>query len=275
MPIHDDIANLKIWGSAPADAADFNDTIVDDLSDTGWPESYSPPGTDRPEREGFNTQFRRLTRLGVELRQSGAGLEWDARVVYHRSAVCRYLNILYVARQMNSNQTPSTSTANWRVLQDGRWTPEGTIPLNRMVNGTPNYALVYDSNGVLTEDERVSGGQGSPGENGWSPVLSLRVDGDRRVLRLDDWVGGQGNKPSGVGQYVGVNGLVTNIASAVDIRGARGLRGPQGAPPTGAGVIGWGETPTDIGEDDAAFGFISRQYHDRAVTPDLFAGTFN
>ena len=88
MPIHDDIANLKIWGSAPADAADFNDAIVDDLSDTGWPESYSPPGTDRPEREGFNTQFRRLTRLGVELRQSGAGLEWDARVVYHRSAVC-------------------------------------------------------------------------------------------------------------------------------------------------------------------------------------------
>ena len=75
----------KIWGSAPADAADFNDTIVDDLSDTGWgAESYSPPGTDRPEREGFNTQFRRLTRLGVELRQSGAGLEWDARVVYHR-----------------------------------------------------------------------------------------------------------------------------------------------------------------------------------------------
>ena len=247
MPLHDDIVNLKVFGSAPADVADFSDTIVDDLSDTGWGASYSPPGTDRPEREGFNTQFRRLTRLGVELRQSGAGLEWDARVVYHRDAIVRYINILYVALQMNSNQTPSTSTAHWRVLQDGRFIPQDSIPLNRMVDGTAGEILQYNSSGVLSTTTQQTGGQGSPGENGWSPVFAVVTDGERRVLQVDDWVGGQGTKPT-IGQYVGSSGLVNSIGNGVDIRG------PNSTP------VGWGETPTDVGVDDALWVYTQPDY---------------
>ena len=237
MPLHDDIVNLKVFGSAPADPADFSDAIIDDLSDTGYTASYSPPGTLRPEREGFNMQDRRLTRLGVELRQSGAGLEWDARVVYHRDAICRYLNVHYVALQMNSNRTPSTSTAHWRVMQDGRFTPQNTIPLNRMVNGTTGHVLIYDANGVLSTTSQQTGGQGSPGNNGWSPTWAIVSSGLRRVLRVVDWVGGQGTKPT-TGQYIGASGLVNSINSAIDIRG------PQG-------ILGWGETPVNAGVEDS------------------------
>ena len=246
MPLHNDIANIEVWGSSPADVDDFSDAIVDDLSDTGWGASYSPPGTDRPEREGFNTQFRRLTRLAVEQRQSGSGLEWDARVIYHRDAICRYLNIHYVALQMNSNMTPSTSTAHWRVMQDGRFTPQNTIPLNRMVNGTTGHVLIYDANGVLSTTSQQTGGQGSPGNNGWSPTWAIVSSGLRRVLRVVDWVGGQGTKPT-TGQYIGSSGLVNSINSAIDIRG------PQG-------ILGWGETPVNAGVEDSMWVYTQPDY---------------
>jgi hypothetical protein len=64
----------------------------------------------------------------------------------------------------------------------------------------------------------------APGERGWSPVLSLEADGDRRVLKLIDWIDGEGTKPSGSGgvnSYIGVAGL-TSISLAVDVRGSAG-----------------------------------------------------
>lgn len=66
---------------------------------------------------------------------------------------------------------------------------------------------------------------------GWTPVLAVVADGERRVLQVADWTGGQSNKP-GTGQYVGASGLVSSIASAVDIRGASG----SGSVQTVAGV---------------------------------------
>jgi hypothetical protein len=49
-------------------------------------------------------------------------------------------------------------------------------------------------------------------------------------LRVVDWVGGEGSKPA-TGDYIGPSGLVSNIASAVDIRGAQGLTGDTGPEP--------------------------------------------
>ena len=63
---------------------------------------------------------------------------------------------------------------------------------------------------------------------GWSPVLGVQSDGARRVLELERWVGGSGTAPSGAGEYLGATGLVSAIASAVDIRGAQGNPGPTG-----------------------------------------------
>ena len=97
------------------------------------------------------------------------------------------------------------------------------------------------------------GVQGSAGENAWSPELAVVNNGARRVLRIDDWFGGQGTKPT-TGQYIGANGLVTNISNGIDIRGAAGVDA------IGAGVIGWGETPTNQGEDDSIWVYTQPDY---------------
>lgn len=84
------------------------------------------------------------------------------------------------------------------------------------------------------------GGPGGEGDDGWSPVLAIVTDGERRVAQVVDWTGGGGTKPA-TGQYIGADGLVVAIGDAVDIRGAQGAvgtagaTGPQGpAGPTGA-----------------------------------------
>lgn len=71
------------------------------------------------------------------------------------------------------------------------------------------------------------GNKGDPGDDGWSPIFAVVSDGARRVLRIDDWTGGEGTKPA-TGDYVGSTGLVSDIAEAVDIRGPEGEKGDQG-----------------------------------------------
>ncbi len=99
---------------------------------------------------------------------------------------------------------------------------------------------------------------GQRGAHGWAPMLAVVVDGDRRVHRVVDWVGGEGAKPA-TGDYVGPTGLVPLIGSATDIRGAVGATGGVGATgPTGAtgpdGETGWAPVLAveDDGTDDPA-----------------------
>lgn len=73
----------------------------------------------------------------------------------------------------------------------------------------------------------LSGAVGTAGDNGWSPVLAVVTDGSRRVFQVADWVGGTGTKPA-TGLYVGATGLVSDIALAVDVRGATGATGATG-----------------------------------------------
>ena len=67
--------------------------------------------------------------------------------------------------------------------------------------------------------------KGSDGDRGWSPVLAVENRGQEdAVLKITDWVGGEGDKPSEQG-YIGSNGLVSDILDAINIRGARGKSG--------------------------------------------------
>ena len=66
------------------------------------------------------------------------------------------------------------------------------------------------------------------GGAGWSPVLSLVTDGNRRVFQIVNWVGGSGTPPA-TGGYIGTSGLVSSITSAVDVRGSPGLPGEGSA----------------------------------------------
>lgn len=65
------------------------------------------------------------------------------------------------------------------------------------------------------------------GPDGWSPVLAVVSDSNRRVFQVTDWVGGETTKPT-TGQYVGSTGFVSDIALAVDIRGPQGITGNDG-----------------------------------------------
>ena len=59
------------------------------------------------------------------------------------------------------------------------------------------------------------------GGAGWSPVLAIISDGNRRVFQVINWVGGSGSPPA-TGGYIGASGLVSLIANAIDIRGSEG-----------------------------------------------------
>lgn len=67
----------------------------------------------------------------------------------------------------------------------------------------------------------ATGPRGFIGPQGWSAVHVLVNDGERRVLQVKDWTGGEGTKPA-TGQYLGSNGWVDSISMAVDVRGPVG-----------------------------------------------------
>ena len=75
-----------------------------------------------------------------------------------------------------------------------------------------------------------AGAQGQMGFPGWSPIFEIVEDSDRRVMRVSDWTNPDPlatNKPV-VGSYVGVAGLVNDIAQAIDLRGPSGADGSDG-----------------------------------------------
>lgn len=57
------------------------------------------------------------------------------------------------------------------------------------------------------------------GDKGWTPTWKLVADGDRVVIEITGWIGGDGDEPEYVlPVYIGATGYVTSIASAVDVR---------------------------------------------------------
>lgn len=101
----------------------------------------------------------------------------------------------------------------WR-LGEGAW--QNLIPLSALVGGQGNAA--------------------------WSPVFATVADGERRVLRVTDWTGGQGSKPA-TGAYLGPLGFVATAAEATDVRG------PGGA---GSGDMQGANNLSDLTDDAAA-----------------------
>lgn len=92
---------------------------------------------------------------------------------------------------------------------------------------------------------------GAMGNKGWSPVLAIVSDGERRVLQLTDWVGGEGAKPA-TGQFLGSSGFVATAASAIDIRGPQGQAGITPTQNTFASVsVGTSPAPTILTADNA------------------------
>lgn len=82
------------------------------------------------------------------------------------------------------------------------------------------------------------GDDGADGDTGWSAEYAIITDGQRRVLKVVDWIGGTGTPPTPIDVYLGATGFVADIADAIDIRGAVGATGTDGIDGTD-GYNGW------------------------------------
>lgn len=95
--------------------------------------------------------------------------------------------------------------------------------------GTQGEQGIQGEVGPSGGEPGAPGAPGASGTRGWQPALALVIDGDRCVLQLVAWVGGEGSTPTDfINYYVGSAGLVSDIASATDIRGAVGAAGADG-----------------------------------------------
>lgn len=65
-----------------------------------------------------------------------------------------------------------------------------------------------------------SGTPGANGSDGWSPGFAVVEDGERRVVQITGWTGGEGDEPET--GYISSSGVVSTPGNATDIRGAAG-----------------------------------------------------
>lgn len=95
--------------------------------------------------------------------------------------------------------------------------------------GEPAFGPWQDVRDGIDGQDGKDGDPGEDGDDGWTPILAVVTNGERRVHRVVDWTGGEGTKPA-TGQYVGENGFVTDVADATDIRGPAGEDGDTADP---------------------------------------------
>ena len=116
-------------------------------------------------------------------------------------------------------------------------TAAGDARYRRLVVPIEFANLSSDLQTTITNALNASGVDGT---NGWTAIYSVQEDNGRRILRVEDFVGGSGTQPTGIGQFLGTRGLTSSPDEAVDIRG------PQGAP----GDAGWSPVLSYIADGD-------------------------
>lgn len=135
-------------------------------------------------------------------------------------------------------------------LQDALWVDALEGPARARLGSRPRGRLGLGSglgpgSGCISFDSAcgdggglsLPGDKGAAGEWGWSPLLAMEEDGERRVLKVVDWTGGTGSKPPHP-KYLGGAGWVGSVAEALNvaIKGEQGLAGTMtiGSVTTGA-----------------------------------------
>lgn len=123
-------------------------------------------------------------------------------------------------------QQAVTTAATVRALRDNISLVLSQFKIEHRWSGT--RLDIKGPDGEWVEGVDLRGPQGATG-SGWAMEAAIEEDGERRVVRVVDWFGGAGDKPT-TGQYVGVSGFVEDASSAIDVRGATGATGDQGVP---------------------------------------------
>lgn len=84
--------------------------------------------------------------------------------------------------------------------------------------------------------------KGPTGDDGWTPVLAGEQDGTRTLIKVVDWAGGQGAKPT-TGMYIGTTGYVTVKADAFNFNAAKRVMAASGTTNAqGVATISFGVT---------------------------------
>lgn len=117
----------------------------------------------------------------------------------------------------------------------------------------------------------ANGTNGIIGANGWTPVLAVIIDGQRRVQQIIDWTGGSGTKPSTTNQFIGTTGIVSTAAAATDIRGGAGAAATGGVP-IGSTIEYGGSTDLNPDPDTGAIYLIE---DGRAISRTTYATCFS
>lgn len=151
---------------------------------------------------------------------------------------------------INPNQNPSVTDADGGPNADLRF----SLPRAREVVAQTTNTVTPGTAASVTQAADAEGDvlltfNIPRGAKGWTPVLVVVSDGERRVLRLIDYIDGEGTKPSiPTDNYVGTTGL-TALANAVDIRGATGATGPAANAFTNIAVAGQTTVSAEVAND--------------------------
>lgn len=100
-------------------------------------------------------------------------------------------------------------------------------------NGLSAYQIAVQNGFVGSNSEWLNSlkgaaaAKGEDGDRGWSPVFKTESFEGGSYLKLIDWIGGEGDKPTILG-YVSDSGIVDNIAVASNIKGQKGDKGDTG-----------------------------------------------
>jgi hypothetical protein len=165
---------------------------------------------------------------------AGGESEWSEGVQYTLSGAGTGTNGTIKVQTSPTNYTPQNGETlivlhNISLLQTLNADVLNTLPASDM---EASLDRIYRALQMLKEQigraiVATPGGE-FPDLAGWSPILAVESDNARRVLKVIDWTGGIADKPQ-VNVYLGGTGFVSDIASAIDIRG------PQGAAGSGSG----------------------------------------
>ena len=142
----------------------------------------------------------------------------------------------YTVLQGDKGDTGSAAALVWIT---GGWAAATDYEVNNGLahNGTSYRCHAAHTSAAATEPGvgaswqdvwETAAAKGNTGDKGWAVEPELVADGSRRVLRIADYLGGEGAKPPGTGLYIGADGLTANLAEALDIRGATGPQGARG-----------------------------------------------
>ncbi len=173
----------------------------------------------------------------------------------------------------------------------------GKITTLLLTSGPPDDGIGNDGAIAFDADEQTfyfkagghwDAGTHFKGDGGWSPLFAVVADGDRQVLQIASWVGGDGDPPA-VGAYVGAEGLVEDIEDAAQVSGSNGWTpvlalvadgarivqqlvswtGGTGAPPDSPRYVGVSGYVTDIGAAVDVRGIAGQSMRPDAVVDDI------